>query len=488
MLSPLLILSIIGFYFLVLVLISQFTSRGSDNADFFIANRKSPWIIVAIGMIGASLSGVTFISIPGVVGKGGANMAFSYMQMVFGYLVGYFVIARVLIPVYYKWNLTSIYGYLEQRFGYYSYKMGAAYFLLSRVIGASFRLFLVAIVLQEFVMKAYGIPFYITVLVTIVLIWVYTFRGGIKTIVWTDTLQTVCMLTAVVLTILAIKEAMAMNFSELFNAVEEKGLSQMFFFEGGWSDPNNFFKQFLSGALIAVVMTGMDQDMMQKNLSCKTKEEAQKNIYLFSVILVFANLLFLFLGALLYVYADAQGIIVPAKSDVLYPMIAIEYLSPVIGVAFVLGLIAAAYSSADSALTALTTSFCIDFLGFEKSKVAEDKKKRTRLIVHVGFSILLFTVILVFSTINNSAVINELFKVAGYTYGPILGLFTFGLTNKIRIHDKYAILVCILAPVISGLLDYNSEDWFGGLQFGFLILLVNGVLTYLGLLAISKRK
>ena len=486
MLSPGLILSIVAAYFLLLMVVSYFTSRGSDNADFFIASRKSPWVVVAIGMIGASLSGVTFISIPGVVGKGEANMAFSYMQIVFGYLLGYLVIATILIPVYYKWNLTSIYGYFEKRFGTYSYKIGAAYFLLSRIIGASFRLFLVAIVLQKFVMDPLGVPFFFTVLVTIVLIWVYTYRGGIKTIVWTDTIQTVCMLSAVILTVIAIGNTMDMSIPELVSNVRQSEYGQMFFFEGGWGDANNFFKQFISGALIAIVMTGMDQDMMQKNLSCRTKEESQKNIFLFSIILVFANLIFLFLGALLYIYAFDQGILIPEKSDELYPTIALNHLTPLIGIAFVLGLIAAAYSSADSALTALTTSFCVDFLNFEKSDRPESEKKRTRLFVHIGFSLILLTTILLFSLINDSAVINELFIAAGYTYGPILGLFTFGLSNKRPIQDKWAIAVCLAAPVLSYVINANSEQWFDGLKLGFLILLLNGVLTYIGLFLISS--
>jgi Na+/proline symporter len=487
MLSPTIILSIVAAYFLVLMLVSYFTSRNTENSDFFIANRKSPWVIVAIGMIGASLSGVTFISIPGVVGQGGTNMAFSYMQMVMGYLLGYFVIAKVLIPVYYKWNLTSIYGYLEQRFGTYSYKIGAAYFLLSRVIGASFRLFLVAIILQKFVMDPLGVPFFFTVLITIILIWVYTFRGGIKTIVWTDTIQTVCMLSAVILTVFAIGDALDQTIPEMIDTVKSSDYGQLFFFEGGWGDANNFFKQFLSGALIAIVMTGMDQDMMQKNLSCRTKEESQKNIFLFSIILIFANLLFLFLGALLYIYAADQGITIPEKSDELYATIALNYLTPTIGIAFVLGLIAAAYSSADSALTALTTSFCVDFLNFEKSEETELKKKKKRLFVHIGFSIILLTTILLFSLINNRAVINELFTAAGYTYGPILGLFTFGLTNSRPIKDKLALVVCLLAPILSYAINKYSAVWFDGLELGFLILLVNGMLTYLGLLLISSK-
>jgi Na+/proline symporter len=374
-LSPELILSIIAAYFLLLLGISYLTSRNADTQDFFIAGRKSPWILVAIGMIGASLSGVTFISIPGKVGAEGLNMSFSYMQVVMGYLVGYLIIGTVLMPLYYRLNLTSIYGFLEKRFGFFSYKTGAAFFLLSRTIGAAFRLFLVAIILQKFVMDAYGIPFWLTVLCTIALIWVYTSRGGIKTIVWTDTLQTVFMLGAVILTIISIGSSMEMSLGDMVAMVRKSEYSQVFFFENGWADPNNFFKQFFSGALIAIVMTGMDQDMMQKNLSCRNIREAQWNMATFSIILVFANLLFLMLGALLYIYGASIGLEVPAagESDQLFPSIALEHLPAATGVLFVLGLIAAAYSSADSALTSLTTSFCIDFLNFEKVERTEAK-------------------------------------------------------------------------------------------------------------------
>lgn len=486
-LTPGMIISVIISYFMFLILISYFTGRDSSNKVFFLANRSSPWILVAIGMIGASLSGVTFISIPGVVGQEGANMNLAYMQMVMGYLIGYFVIATVLMPLYYRLNLTTIYGYLNERFGPVSYKMGAAYFLLSRVIGASFRLFLVAIVLQSFVMDILGIPFWATVGITIMLIWVYTFRGGIKTIVWTDTIQTFSMLAAVVLTIFAISDSLEMGYSELLKEMSSSGYTKMFYFEGGWSDPNNFFKQFISGALIAIVMTGMDQDMMQKNLTCKTLKAAQKNIFTFSIILVIANLLFLGLGALLYIYSFKNGISIPDKSDLLFPNIAMNHLPPFIGITFILGLIAAAYSSADSALTALTTSFCIDFLDFEKKERSESLKKKLRIITHISFSVLLFLTIIIFKALNNDAIINELFIAAGYTYGPILGLFSFGMLTKYQIHDKGALLVCIGAPLLSFIINEKSNIWLDGFEFGFLILALNGILTFLGLLIISKR-
>lgn len=487
-LTPITILIIIVAYFLLLITVSYFTGKDGGNSKFFLAGRQSPWILVAIGMVGASLSGVTFISIPGVVGAGKANMAFSYMQMVLGYLLGYFVIATVLMPMYYRMNLTSIYGYLEKRFGFYAYKTGAAYFLLSRTIGASFRLYLVAIVLQKFVMDPFGVPFWLTVMITITLIWVYTFRGGINTIVWTDTLQTVCMLTAVILTIFAIGSALETNIGGLIDMIQQSEYSQMFFFEGGWSDPNNFFKQFISGALITIVMTGLDQDMMQKNLSCRNIGEAQKNMFTFSVILVFANLLFLALGALLFIYATQVGVAIPEQTDQLFPTIALQNLSPFIGIVFILGLTAAAYSSADSALTALTTSFCVDFLDFEKKAAEEEQLKRTRIGVHLGFSVLLLMIILLFNTINNDAVISQLFVAAGYTYGPLLGLFAFGMFTKLRVRDRYVILICLLAPIMSYIVNRFSVALLAGFQFGFLIIALNGLLTFLGLLAISYKE
>ena len=511
-LSPFAILGIVAVYFAVLVAVSFFTSRkDSDNDDFFLAGRKSPWPLVAIGMVGSSLSGVTFISIPGAVGAGGVNQAFSYMQVVLGYLLGYAVIALVLLPLYYRMGLTSIYEYLRSRIGPHAYKVGSFYFLLSRTIGASFRLFLVAVVLQQFVAAPIGIPFSVTVATTIVLIWLYTFRGGIKTIIITDTLQTVCMLLAAGITVYYIAGALETDFAGMVGMIRQSDYGQWWFFEGGWSDPNNFFKQFLSGALITIVMTGLDQDMMQKNLSMPNFRDAQKNMLVFSVVLVFANLLFLSLGALLYIYASTVGLPVPGSSDLLYPTIALVNLPPVAGVLFVLGIVAAAYSSADSALTALTTSFCVDFLGMQDKEGAgpqvpnepggEDSSargtsdRRRRLLVHSGFSVLLFAVIMAFQLINDEAVINSLFKAAGYTYGPLLGLFAFGLLTRFRVREHIRlgnttvpalVLVCVASPILSILVDRYSAALLGGFQFGFLILAFNGLLTFLGLIALSE--
>lgn len=516
-LSPGFILSIVGGYFLILMLIAFWTSKDADNSDFFVANRQSPWYLVAFGMVGASLSGVTFISVPGMVGAAysnpdvavAANMQFSYMQMVFGYLAGYAVIALVLLPLYYRLNLTSIYTYLEQRFGTASYKTGAGFFLLSRIVGASFRLYLVAMVLYLFVFEPWGMPFWTVSLLTILLIWIYTFKGGIKTIVWTDTLQTTFMLVAVVMTVIQLTSALDIPLTSAWDSIQAESLGQIFFFEGGWSDPNNFFKQFLAGMFIAIVMTGLDQDMMQKNLTCRSVGDAQKNMFTFSIVLVFVNFVFLMLGALLSIYAMREGIDF-GRSDNLYPTIALEHLPWYIGAIFIVGLVAAAYSSADSALTSLTTSFCVDFLGFktDEEKPTENKEfqedvlddrnnatlagdrgpEQTRQLVHIGFSLLLFVVIVIFWWINDQSVVNMLFRFAGYTYGPLLGLYSFGLFTTKKVKDALVPLVCLGAPVLTYLININSEALLFGYKFGFELLLVNGLLTFIGLLLISQNE
>lgn len=487
-LTPPVILSIMLGYFLMLIAVSYFTSRNkSSNLNFFLAGRQAPWPLVAFGMIGSTISGITFISVPGAVGGMGANEAFSYFQVVLGYLLGYVVIAFVLLPLYYRLHLTSIYGYLEQRFGFFSYKTGAAYFLLSRSIGSALRLYLVAVVIYNFVLKPMGVPFELTVLFTLALIWAYTFKGGLKTIIVTDALQTAFLLGAVVLTVVFISQSLDLGIGGMMDMVANSKYSKAFYFEGGWSDPNNFFKQFFSGALITITMTGLDQDMMQKNLSCRSLGDAQKNMLSFSTVLIVVNLLFLTLGALLYIYASSFGVEVPAQTDQFYPMIALEHLSPIVGILFILGLTAAAYSSADSAMAALTTSFCVDFLNFEKKTglVPEEGLRKTRIIVHLGVSVVLFVMILVFEAMNDAAVITKLFQIAGYTYGPLLGLFVFGMTTRLRVRDPWVIVVCILAPILTYWLDTYSAQILAGFKFGFLTIALNGLLTYLGLLAIS---
>ena len=497
-----LLLVVVG-YFALLIAVSAFTSGRGDGDAFFRGERRSPWYLVAWGMIGASLSGVTFVSIPGVVGAGGLNQQLSYLQVVLGYLLGYAAIALVLLPLYYRLGLTSIYAYLEGRFGPASYRTGAGFFLLSRVIGASFRLYLVAIVLDAFVLGPLGVPFWATVAATLALIYAYTFRGGIRTVVYTDTLQTAAMLAAVAIALVVIARDLGTGIAGLPGLVADSGLDRTFFFGGGWSDPNNFWKQFLSGALITVVMTGLDQDMMQKNLTCRSLGDAQKNMASLAVLLVPINLLFLALGVALYVYLDAQGIPVPERADQVFPTVALQHLPAAAGLAFVVGLIAAAYSSADSALTSLTTSFCVDFLGFEREARATDsaeasaktppdalvaQQRRVRSLVHVGFAVVLFVVILAFYALNDDSVINSLFRVAGLTYGPLLGLFAFGLGTRYGVRDRWVPALCVLAPLLTWLIDRNSAAWLGGFQFGFLLLALNGLLTFLGLWLLRTRR
>lgn len=480
---PALVISVVGGYFLLLISIAFLTTKKSDSSTFFTGNRQSPWYLVAFGMIGASLSGVTFVSVPGWV----ADTQFAYMQMVLGYLLGYLVIATILMPLYYRLNLVSIYGYLSQRFGYWSYKTGAFYFLLSRTIQASFRLFLVAGVLQIALFDQWNVPFWVTVFITIVLIWLYTFRGGIRTIVFTDTMQTFFMIASVCLTIYLIGRRMDLSFGELISYVENSPYSQVFFWD--WKTGSNFFKQFFAGAFIAVVMTGLDQDMMQKNLTCRNIGEAQKNMFWFSISLVFVNLLFLGLGALLYLYASKEGVLLPGRTDDLFPILALNNFGTLAGIVFLLGITAAAYSSADSALTSLTTSFCVDFLNFEvgDEKNKEDRQRKTRLKVHLMFSFLLFLFILAFEVINNEAVISAIFKTAGYTYGPLLGLFAFGLFTGREVNDQKVPLVCIMSPVLTYFINLYSEVLLFGYQFGFEVVILNGLITFMGVLLVSKK-
>lgn len=479
--SSTLAIAIILGYFLVLIIISFLTGKDDSNDAFFVGKKESPWYIVAFGMIGASLSGVTFISVPGWV----AASQFSYMQMVLGYLAGYAVVATVLLPLYYRLNLTSIYGYLEQRFGFWSYKTGAFYFLLSRIIGASFRLYLVAVTLHLAVFEPLDMPFWLAVLMAVLLIWVYTFRSGIKTIIWTDTLQTASMLLAVIVTIFVIKDAMDWGIGEMVSSIRQSDCAQWFFIDDV-NDNKFFIKQFLAGMFITIAMTGLDQDMMQKNLSCRNLKDAQKNMLWFSVVLVGANILFLSLGALLYMFSDSISFDLAATGDKLYPAIALSgELGLVAAVLFIIGLVAAAYSSADSALTALTTSFCVDFLDMEKRNDPRDKAIRKW--VHVAFTAVLFIVIIIFEAFNDDSVIAELFKVAGFTYGPLLGLYGFGMFTKRVVKDNVVPFIAVAAPLISYVLQANSEAWFGGYKIGFELLLINGCITAIGLLIFSSR-
>ena len=475
--SAILIISVIAAYFLVLISISYITGKSDSNDSFFLGDKKSPWYVVAFGMLGATLSGITFISIPGKV----IDNSFSYMQLTMGFFFGYLIIALVLIPLYYRMNLTSIYGYLKERFGNSSYKTGASFFLLSRIMGASLRLYIVANVLQLAIFEKWGVPYAVTVLITILLIWIYTFRSGIKTIIWTDTLQTLFMLLAVGTSIYLISDELNLGFSSLITTISKSEYSQVFFWEG----KQHFFKQFFSGVFIAIVMTGLDQDMMQKNLSCRSKEDAQKNLYWFSGALVIVNLIFLCLGALLYIYAADQEI--TATHDKLFPVIALEGgLGIGVGLIFILGLIAAAYSSADSALTSLTTSFCVDILGFEKEG-NQKKQIKTRKITHLMFSCILLITILILKRLNlDRSVIDSLFTLAGYTYGPLLGLYTFGMTTKWKVKDRFVPIVCLLSPFITYYIGANSKAWFN-YEFSFELLILNGFITFVGLYLLKNE-
>jgi len=479
--SPTLIASIVGIYFLVLLLITYVTSRNATNHTFFLGNKKSPWYVVAFGMIGASLSGVTFMSVPGWV----KDTQFTYMMVVFGYLAGYIVIATVLMPLYYRLNLTSIYSYLDGRFGNSTYKTGASFFIISRVIGASLRMFIVVNVLQIFVFDAWNVPFIVTIIIFILAILVYTFKGGIKTIIWTDTLQTTFMLLAVVLSIVFISKELDLGFGALISKVFESDYSRIM--DTDWNSKRFFIKQFLSGAFIAITMTGLDQEMMQKNLSCKTLKEAQKNMFTFSSVLVLVNLMFLILGAILVFYSNSKGIVV-ANTDDLFPTIAINYLMPIAGVIFIIGLISAAFPSADGALTSLTTSFCIDILGFNKQTFKENSKIKVRYIVHLSFAIVLLLCILIFRSLNDKAIIDNLFTIAGYTYGPLLGLYSFGMFTKWQVKDKWIPLVAIASPLVCYILSTYSTTLFWGYKFGFELIIMNGALTFLGLFLLRIKK
>ncbi len=483
--SPIVLLSFLIGYFAVLIGISYFTSKGaSDNSSFFIANRNSKWYFVAFGMIGTALSGVTFISVPGAV----SNNSFGYFQFVLGNAVGFLLIAFVLLPLYYRMNLISIYTYLEKRFGYWSYKTGAMIFLVSRTIGSAFRLYLVAIVLQKFIFDAWNVPFAATVAICLILIWLYTHKGGLKTIVITDTLQTVFLVSSVILSIVFIARSLDLNLVQTFEAVKESSYSKMFFWEDFLGNKSHFLKQFLGGIFVTIAMTGLDQDLMQKNLSCKNIGEAQKNMLTFTGVFVAINIFFLSVGALLYMFAQSRGIDVStlATPDHLFPEIALNHMALLPAVIFMLGLTAATFATTDSALTALTTSFCVDFLNFTKKDNHDDIKLiRTRHLVHVGFSVIMLLVILVFKLINDDSVVNAIFKAAGYTYGPLLGLFAFGMANKRAVADKLVPYICLISPIITYILDSNSVAW-TGYAMSFELIIINAAITFILLLVTSR--
>jgi SSS family transporter len=468
-------------FFIVLFFVSIITSRNTNNQSFYNANRKSPWYIIAIAMIGTSISGVTFISVPGMVIKDG----FSYMQMVLGFLFGYIAVATILLPIFYKMKLISIYSYLEKRFGKASYKTGAAFFLLSRTLGSAFRLYIVAIVLQTAVFDYWNIPFWATALISVMLIFLYTRRGGMKTVIWTDTIQTIMLVGAMILCIIQVAKAMDLNFSGIVKSIADSDMSKIFVWDNAKS--TTFWKHFLAGIFTVITMTGLDQDQMQKNLSCRNLKDAQKNMFTYGALFIPINLLFLSLGILLVNFAVSQGIdIHNVSGDKLFPLLATGinpatgqmYLGVITSILFVLGITSAAYSSADSALTALTTSFTIDIMGIKDN---DPNLKRKRGFIHIAISLVLVLVILIFKTINDDSVINSIYTVAGYTYGPLLGMFAFGIFTKLKVKNKLVPVVCILAPIISYLLNIFMFN------FGFFILLVNGFLTFLGLIAVSSK-
>lgn len=480
------ILIIIAVYFGVLMLISYLTSRkGSGNDTFFRANKSSKWYVVAVAMIGTSISGVTFVSVPGMV----RNLDMTYMQMVFGFFFGYLVIAYVLLPLYYRLNLTTIYGYLEQRFGRKSYKTGAWFFLLSKIVGAAARLYLVAFILQTLVFDTWGIPFVITVIGIILVIWLYSHKSGIKTIIWTDWLQTILFLTTLVLIVWQVSTRLNFNIGDTIAAIGNSPHSRIFVFDD-WGSTQNFFKQFFSGMFITIVMTGLDQDQMQKNLTIRTLKDAQKNVVSYGFAFAPINFLFLSLGVLLIIFAEQNGIVLPEVSDNILPVIASEYLGPgVLGI-FIVGIVAAAFSSADSALTALTTSFCVDILDMKalsQTKEQEKKDVKTRGIVHIGISIVFVLIILIIETIGSDSIITAIYKLASYTYGPLLGLYGFGLYTKVKPKDMYVPYIAIAAPILCFIIEMLMKHLYN-YQVGYELLLINGLITGLGLWIISTRK
>jgi Na+/proline symporter len=503
--SPTLLFSFVLAYFLLLLGVAWFTSRNSDNDSFFNGNKNSNWLLVAFGMIGTSLSGVTFVSVPGTVG----TIGFNYYQVVIGYFIGYLAIIYILLPLYYKLNLTSIYHYLEQRFGVTSYKTGAFFFIVSRTLGATARMYLVVNILQIFILDKMGVDFWLTAFVILVLILLYTFEGGVKTIVYTDTLQTSFMLIGLVVCIVTILSKMDLSFGAAMTQLGDADLTRVF--NTNYKESGFFLKQILGGAFITIAMTGLDQEMMQKNISVKTLKDSQKNMFTLATVLLFVNFLFLLMGGLLYMYAQQNNL--DLKGDDLFPGVALGgFLPQIIGVIFIIGLISALFPSADGALTALTSSFCIDILGLTKDTTKnEAERKKTRLIVHLSFAILFFVCVMFFKWINDKSIIDVILKVAGYTYGPLLGLFAFGILTNRQVQDKKVLMICLLAPLLIFGIDFvNNAEWFikkinigapfadtlkslstnifSGFKLGIEILIINGILTFCGLWIISKEK
>ena len=479
--SPVLLFSFVIGYFLILLTVAWYTGKNSDNHSFFIGNKNSNWMLVAFGMVGTSLSGVTFVSVPGAVAK----ESFAYVQITIGYLIGYLLIAYVLLPLYYRLNLTSIYNFLSSRLGYRSYKTGSSFFILSRVLGATARLYLVVNILQEAILNSFNIPFWATTLIILVMILLYTYEGGVKTIVYTDTLQTSCMLLGLVICVFYILSQLHMGFGESLQVMGEKGYSNIFVF-----DPNSklfFVKQIIAGAFITVTMTGMDQEMMQKNISVKNLKDSQKNVLSMAVVLATVIVIFLFLGGLLYMYAETLNINV--TGDKIFPTIALQHMPPFVSVIFIIALISALFPSADGAITALTSTFCIDILGIQRRKdLSESSQKKIRQRVHLSFAAIFLLFVMVFKWVNDPSMIGLLLKIAAYTYGPLLGLFTFGILTKKQVNDSLVPYVCVAAPVICFFLDKYQKLLLGNFEIGLELLIINGAITFLGLLLITKKQ
>lgn len=478
--SPMIILSVLLIYFAVLFVISLRTSRNASNQSFFQANKSAPWFLVAFGMVGTSLSGMTFVSVPGQVGAS----HFNYFQVVLGYFIGYFAVAFILLPLYYRYNLTSIYTYLQHRFGMRAYKTGAILFIVSRTLGAALRLYLVVNILQLFVLNSMGIPFTVTALAILLMILLYTYKGGVKTIVWTDTLQTFFMLLALLVCVGYILHDMNLGISDAMRQLSDTGYIELFNFDV--NDKRFFLKQIIGGAFITISMTGLDQEMMQKNISVKTLADSQKNMMTFSSIMVLVNFIFLFLGGMLYLYASSKGIDV--KGDDLFPTLAMQHMPGIISLVFIVGLISALFPSADGAITALTASFCIDVIGINRDESkTEEQRSRLRKRVHLGFACLFMLIVMLFKFIDNKDSVNMLLDIATYTYGPLLGLFAFGIFTKHAINDRLSTAVCLIVPTIAFIIDKTSVHWLGGYKFGFEMLAINGLLTYAGLWMIRVR-
>lgn len=480
LMSPVLLFSFVVGYFLILLIVAWYTGKNSDNNSFFIGNKNSNWMLVAFGMVGTSLSGVTFVSVPGAVAK----ESFAYFQITIGYLFGYIMIAYILLPLYYRLNLTSIYNYLNGRLGFHAYKAGASFFILSRVLGATARLYLVVNILQEAILNSFGIPFWATTLIILIMILLYTFEGGVKTIVYTDTLQTSCMLLGLVICVFYILNYLHLGFGESLQLMSDKGFSKIFV-----TDPNSklfFLKQIIAGAFITVTMTGMDQEMMQKNISVKTLKDSQKNVLTMAVVLMVVILIFLFLGGLLYLYANELN--VTATGDKIFPTLALQHMPAIISIIFIIALISALFPSADGAITALTASFCIDILGIQRrSDLSNEQQKKIRQRVHLSFAAIFLLFVMVFKWADDPSMIGLLLKIAAYTYGPLLGLFTFGILTKRSVNDKLVPYICLISPIICFLLDKYQKQIFGSYQLGLELLIINGLITFIGLLIISSK-